>query len=116
MKYRRINKKNVILCIVLIIGIILVMLGIFKVINSKNKLIGSWTTDGVTVYEFNKNGKGKLILPLAEYEFNYKTKSNKLSIDFINDKSEDSDYTYSFKMKKLVLEGEKGVFIFSKKN
>ena len=71
----------------------------------KNTLIGTWTTDGVTVYEFKKNNAGALVLPLSTYEFTYKVEENKLYIDFKNEKSTDSSYEYSFKNGQLILKG-----------
>ena len=87
-------------------------------INNKeetNSIIGEWTTDGVTIYEFNKDNTGKLKVSLGEYDFDYIIKEDKISIDFINEKSEDSEYTYTLNKDKLVLKGKNGTFNFKRK-
>ena len=99
--------------VILIILIILISHKVF--FSAKSKLVGTWTTDNVTIYKFNKNNTGKLIVSLSEYEFNYTLKNNVLYIDFNNDKSEDSEYNYSFEKNKLVLKNNNGTFIFTKK-
>ena len=75
----------------------------------------TWTSDNITIYEFYKNNTGKLIVSLNEYDFNNKLKDKYLYIDFENEKSEDSKYSYLFKKKKLILMNEKGTFTFTKK-
>ena len=80
-----------------------------------SKIVGEWTTDGVTVYKFNKDNTGELIVPLSNYKFDYTIGKDKLSIDFVDKDSKDYDYTYSFKDGKLVLKGKNGDFIFKKK-
>jgi len=77
-------------------------------------IIGTWTTDGVTVYEFNKNKTGKLILPLSEYDFDYEINDNRLHIEFKHN-SIDSDYIISFEDKKLILIEGKIRYVFTKK-
>ena len=73
--------------------------------NIAKKIIGIWTTDGVTVYEFNVDGKGTLKLPLSEYEFTYKIEGNDIFIDYENEKSIDSSYEFSFENENMVLKG-----------
>ena len=65
----------------------------------KKQLLGSWTTDGYTVYEFYEEGEGALKIPMADYVFSYTIDENKVSIDFENEKSIDSDYEFSFEGK-----------------
>ena len=109
----------------IIISIIMILLGIVLLIylindtqkNNKeeNKLIGKWTTDGVTIYTFNEDKTGTLKVSLGEYDFNYKIEEdNKLFIDFKDEKSEDTKYIYSFKDKKLILKSTNGTFNFTK--
>lgn len=89
---------------------------IIKVNFSKeSKLIGTWTSDNITIYKFNKKNTGKLIVSLSEYEFKYKIKDKYLYIDFKNDKLEHSKYSYSLKNNKLILKNHKGTFTFNKK-
>ena len=83
----------------------------------ENSLIGLWTTDGVTIYEFKDNGKGILKLPLSEYEFSYKIDENKLHIDFESEETTDSDYEYYFENDNLILKGfnrTRGTYYFYK--
>ena len=109
-KKRRIKKISLIIILIIIIAIILFI--IFK--KDKDKLIGSWTTDGVTIYEFNNDNTGYLKVSLGKHEFTYKIEDDKLFIDFKNEKSTDSEYTYSFKDGKLILKGRNGTFTFTK--
>ena len=106
----KLKKIAIILCFFVII-----MLIIKVVFSDKAKLVGTWTSDNITIYEFYKNNTGKLIVSLNEYDFNYKLKDKYLYIDFENEKSEDSKYSYLFKKKKLILMNEKGTFTFTKK-
>lgn len=101
---KTIKLKNILIALVLIIAIVIIL------VDKKNKssgdnLIGNWTVDGTTYYEFNNNGKGKLRVPTGEYTFTYTTKDNIIHLDFESDKATDSDYEYSFKRKKLHLKG-----------
>ena len=110
-------KKKIIVMIVLILivvcAIIALLLGLRK--TPKTSLIGTWTTDGVTIYKFNKDNTGNLIVSLKEYQFTYEIDKNTLKIDFKNEKSEDSEYTYTFEDNKLILEGDNGKFTFIRK-
>ncbi len=110
-------KKKIIIMIILILILIFVitilMLGGKP--TSKKSIVGTWTTDGVTIYEFNRNKTGKLIVSVGEYPFTYKISGDTLEIDFENEKSTDSKYTYKFDDNKLILEGDNGTFTFIKK-
>lgn len=126
------KKKNKLLGICMVIIVILSILVVFIVkhkqnvnkqnvqsenIQEENTLIGLWTTDGVTVYEFIENGNGILKLPLNEYNFTYKIEGNKLFINFGSKETRDSNYEYLFEEGKLVLKGIKGTtgnYIFYK--
>ena len=106
----------IICIIILIIAIILTISSFGKNKNNQNNFIGSWTNDGITVYKFNKDNTGELIVSLTEYEFTYKIEDKTLYIDFENEKSTDSQYSYSFEKDKLILKGDNGTFTFTKKN
>ncbi len=118
---------KILLPIFLIIAIALLICAIIfapklKEAQTQNKmersLIGTWTTDGYTIYSFEKNGRGALKLPTEEYPFKYIIHTNKLYIDFENEKSMDLNYEYSFDENgKLVLKGIKesfGVYVFNR--
>ena len=115
-KNRKLKPKAIIILLVLIIIVCSALILIFKGKNNINKkFVGTWTTDGVTVYEFKKDGTGALKVSLGDYEFEYEIKDDKLYIDFKSTKAEDSEYTYEFKDEKLILTGKYGVFTFTKK-
>ena len=116
MKKSKNKNINTLLIILAIIIVILAVLCLLPKKNNKinNELLGTWTTDGVTKYKFDNDNTGALMLPLNSYEFTYEIKGNKLSIDFENEKSEDSTFTYYFKDDKLILDGDNGKFTFTK--
>lgn len=113
MKKRKIKKKPIIILAIIIVLIVVSLVIIFRP-NQNNKLIGKWTTDNVTIYEFKKDYTGVLEVSLSKYEFTYEIKENTLYIDFKNPTSTDSEYTYSFKGDKLILKGKNGTFTFTK--
>ena len=102
-----------VLVVVALAALIMLIMGLKK--SDKDSIVGTWTTDGVTVYQFNKNNTGLLIVSLKEYEFTYKIKDDTLEIDFKNERSTDSKYTYTFEDNKLILKGDNGTFTFIKK-
>ena len=116
MKKRVIKKKVRIFIVMFLLLTIAVSSSLFLLSKTpKAKIVGSWTTDGVTIYKFNRNNTGSLIVSLKEYDFKYKINKDTLEIDFKNEKSTDSKYTYTFKDKKLLLEGDNGSFTFIRK-
>lgn len=109
--------RSILLIFIVVIILIILKAIIFKPKNeSKLEIYGTWTTDGVTVYKFNKNRTGALILPLNKYEFTYKIEDDNLEIDFKSKKAKDAKYKYYFEKKQLVLEGENGKFTFIRKD
>ena len=94
------KKLKIIIPIVIFVVLIVICLVFIhpnkskKVKSNNNELIGLWDIDGNTKYEFSEDGKGKLIVPLAEYEFTYIITDDTLSIDFENENSTDMKYTY----------------------
>lgn len=107
--------------IIIVIIICIFVLGISTQNRNKNKtdeIIGTWTTDEVTVYEFDGKGNGKLILPSSQYNFTYTLNENIIHIDFESEKATDSDYIYSLDEGKLILNGTNttaGTYTFTKK-
>ena len=128
-KHRDKKKKNKIIIIAVIFLIVLAIIGIIFLKFRKNDnrpnftaeekkivatLIGKWTTDGNTVYEFNEDGSGALIVPVANLPFTYKFENNRIFIDFENEDSEDMFYTYEVTDTKLTLKSVNGTFEFSR--
>ena len=73
--------------------------------NITDFLVGNWTIDGITNYEFDGKGEGKLKLPKNEYSFNYTIENSKIHLDYKDEEATDSDYEYSFKDDELILKG-----------
>lgn len=123
-KNNRKKKNKLLLVVCMVVAVILFVLvvvfivkfkGDFNKQNSQSEyiqeektLIGVWTTDGVTVYEFEENGNGTLKLPLSEYKFTYKIEGNNLFINFESKETRDSNYEYFFEKENLILKGIKG--------
>ena len=81
------------------------------------KLIGSWSTDGVTIYNFDEDGTGYLRTSVKDYVFSYNLVGNKLYINYADEGSTDSDYKITIKDKTLTLTGinqTAGTFILNK--
>ncbi len=68
-------------------------------------LEGKWEMDGVTSYEFYRDGKGAMILPSAEYDFSYAVKENIVYIDFLYGGAKDAQYNFAIDGNTLTLEG-----------
>lgn len=47
-------------------------------------LVGTWTIDGTTTYQFEEDGRGALILPEHRYPFTYTVEADKLLLEFDN--------------------------------
>lgn len=88
----------------LIVGIVL----LFKSCSDNKSITGKWDYDTVTVYRFDKDGKGALELPNDIYAFTYKTDGDKLSVDFENESATDSTYTYTVIKDTLTLVSDDG--------
>ena len=113
-KKRKLKKGTIIIVIGIIILLVLISVEITKILNNKS-IVGSWTTDNVTIYTFKRNKTGVLKVSLNEYKFTYKIEKNILFIDFESDKSTDTKYTYLLEKNKLILKGDNGEFTFTKK-
>ena len=109
--------KKKILIIVIIIVIIACLLLLLSIIfkHDKNKFLGTWVSNGGTIYEFKEKNKGVMKTSLSEYKFTYKIKDNVISIDFKKEKAIDTDYEYTFQKNKLIMKSDKGTFTFNKK-
>lgn len=118
-KKRKIKKQS----ILIICGIVVLLIILFCIItfnrNNKiqsNNIIGSWTIDNVTIYEFYKDDKGKLKVSLNDYSFTFQINNDVINIDFDDDSLLDSEYTFVIENDKLKLSGINGEFEFSRIN
>ena len=96
---------------VLIIGIVLIC----KSCSADKSIVGTWDYDTVTVYRFDKGGKGALELPNGSYEFSYNIDGDKLIIDFISGSATDSTYTFYINDDALTLIGDGSSYVLKKK-
>lgn len=107
------NTAAVAVIALFIFGIIL----LFKSCSTDHSIVGTWDYDTVTIYRFDKNGKGELILPNSTFAFTYKIKDDTLTIDFESENATDSTYTFSVTDDKLTLTAESSdaVYVLTKK-
>lgn len=127
--HRNKKKKSRIKIVVLLVLIVFAVIGIIFLKPKKNSnqsnftaeekklvatLVGKWTTDGNTVYEFNEDGSGALIVPVANLPFTYKFENNQLFIDFENEDSDDTSYEYKIENNKLTMSNSNGIFEFNR--
>lgn len=79
-------------------ALIVIVLGILLCCKScsseKRSIVGAWDYDSVTIYRFDRNGKGALVLPYESYDFRYRIEEGKLHIDFESEKATDASYDY----------------------
>ncbi len=109
----KVNKVTYLLPITIICFLVLLIILLFGKSNS-NPIVGKWTTEKGTIYQFDKDYTGKLILSIGEYEYKYEIKDDKVIIDFISEKSNDTEFKFKFEGEKLILENSNGVFTFTK--
>lgn len=110
-------KRKTIIIIVVVITIIILVYGYLLLTNkSNNEIIGFWTIDDYTNYEFLENDKGNLVLPHKKMEFTYKIKDNTICIDFKDENAIDKCYEYKFEGKELIIkDSNNNVFNLKKK-
>lgn len=103
---RKINPRFVVMLAVLLA----ILIGIAVAVRScaKPDINGRWDLDGTTVYEFDKDGKGALVLMLATYEFEYEIEDDVLIIDFVDENALDAKYTFKIEKDMLFLTGGPG--------
>lgn len=87
---------------------LLVVTLVAVVLIQKDKLKGTWNYDGTTVYQFDGEGNGMLILPSKDYEFYYEIKKNELLIDFVEENARDFVYKFDVDEDTLILVDKKG--------
>ena len=101
---RRRIRNGVAAAFVLILIVLIVLL--FKSCSTDKRIIGTWDYDTVTVYRFDKNGEGALLLPNESYAFTYSVEEGRLIIDFENENITDHTYTFSINGSELTLAAE----------
>ena len=109
---RRKRKVAVWVAILAVIIIILVA-GVFFTVRglrqSSPSIKGTWSYDEVTIYTFDDEGHGSLVLPLGNYEFSYVLEDDVLQLDFVDESIIDRRYNYSIAEDELILTDGDGV-------
>lgn len=102
--------------IAFIVVLVLFIIAIVALLTSKsNPLVGKWKNDsGDTIYQFYKDNTGKLILRDGEYEYKYEIKDDKVSVNFENKASQDTEFTFKIEDKKLTLKSSYATVTFEK--
>ncbi len=111
-KRYKVSKAKVVSLILVLL--ILIFLIITLLSRKENPIVGKWSTDKGTVYQFNKDYTGKLILSIGEYNYKYEIKDDKVIIDFESEKSTDTEFIYKIEDGKLILKNSNGTFTFKK--
>lgn len=93
-----------------VVLLLLIIILIFKGCAGGDVLKGTWDMDGTTVYQFEGNGEGAMILPSNTYTFKYTINEEEktVSIDFEDEKANDYTYNYEVTKDKLILSGSEG--------
>lgn len=102
----RLTPRFVVLLAVLLALLIGISIGIRCC--AKPTLRGRWDLDGTTVYKFDRNGEGALVLMYTEYDFTYTVEGDQLYIDFTDDAALDARYTFQVDGRMLFLTGGPG--------
>ena len=101
-------QRGIVGLVALAILILIIVLIIKGCSGSSDALAGKWDVDGTTLYEFDGDGKGALILPNSTYDFTYEIEDNQLIIDYKDDSVHDGSYTFEVNGEKLTLFGGEG--------
>lgn len=103
---RRLNPRFLITLAVLLALLIGITVGVRCC--TKPTIRGRWDLDGTTIYKFDRNGTGALVLMYAEYEFTYTIEGDRLYIDFEDEAALDAAYTFKVEDRMLFLTGGPG--------
>lgn len=107
---RRFSQTHVIMICLAVLLVVSIAIAIILIQKPKsNGLTGRWSLDDVTIYSFDGNGHGEMVLPLNTYEFSYVVEGNKIMIDFINENAEDKEYSYTISADTLILTDAAGM-------
>ena len=114
-KYKKRYKVSIVKVVALIVVLLILCILISNLLSRKdNSIVGKWTTDKGTIYQFNKDNTGKLIISVGEFNYKYEIKDDKVFIDFENENSTDTEFVYKFEDDKLILKNNNGTFTFKK--
>lgn len=96
--------------ILAILALLAILIGIVVGVRScgANTLKGRWDLDGTTIYKFDRNGTGALVLMYNEYAFEYTIEGDRLYIDFADEAALDASYTFKVDGRMLFLTGGPG--------
>lgn len=104
---RRLSKKArklIALCSVVILIVALAAM-VMQYSATHDALRGTWDYDGTTVYKFNGDGTGALVLPDSQYDFSYSIsrRDHTVAIDFMDDSAKDHTYSFAVEGDQLTL-------------
>ena len=106
------NKK--LISTIFIILLVIVVFTLIIVTKLHKSIVGTWISDGGTIYEFQKSNRGFMRTSIAEYKFTYKITGNIVSIDFEDSDLIDTDYEYQIENNKCIMKSNRGTFNFTK--
>lgn len=84
----------IIFSLIFIMSIVGITLSLFS-LKTKRAICGVWSYDTITVYQFEENGNGNLILPENRYPFTYQIDRDLLFLDFEEENLTDITFQYS---------------------
>ena len=109
----KVSKVKVIALIIVVVFLIFIICALFN--NNNNPLVGKWENEKKdTIYQFEKDNTGKLIVRNGEYNFDYEIKDDKVSVYFKSDASTDTVFDYEVKDNKLVLKNSNANVTFTR--
>lgn len=108
----KINKVRVVIFIIVLIVFIALLITLIN--RDNNPLVGKWITDKGTIYQFNSDYTGKLIISVGEYDYTYEIKDDRVLVDFENENSTDTEFSFKVEDETLVLKNNNGTFTFKK--
>lgn len=111
---KKVKVNKVAILVPIIIIVLLIALVIFLLNRSNNPLVGKWTNETPTTYQFDSDKTGKLIISTGEYNFEYEIKDDKVTVYFNSENSVDTEFKYKVDGDKLTLENGNGVWEFTK--
>ncbi len=102
------QRQRMLILTTALLAVVVAVLLCLVIFSGSDALKGTWTIDGVTTYAFYGGRKGAMILPSAEYEFQYAIKDDTVQIDFAYEGARDAEYVFSVQGDTLTLTGGSG--------